>query len=43
MVMCGAVSGAEPPKNPRNSINKELTMQGFTVAGREGTWMRVKR
>lgn len=31
VVMCGAVSGAEPPKNLRNFIHKELTMQGFTV------------
>ncbi len=35
IVMCGAVSGAEPPKNLRNFIHKELTMQGFTVTEHE--------
>ncbi len=35
VVMCGAVSGAEPPKNLRNFIHKELTMQGFTVTAHE--------
>lgn len=35
IVMCGAVSGAEPPRNLRNFIHKELTMQGFTVTEHE--------
>lgn len=35
VVMCGAVAGAEPPKNLRNFIHKELTMQGFTVTAHE--------
>ena len=35
IVMCGAVAGMEPPKNLRNFIHKELTMQGFTVTEHE--------
>ncbi|MDO5737209.1 MAG: NADP-dependent oxidoreductase [Propionibacteriaceae bacterium] len=35
IVMCGAVAGSEPPRNLRNFIHKELTMQGFTVTEHE--------
>ena len=35
IVMCGAVAGSKPPKNLRNFIHKELTMQGYTVTEHE--------
>ncbi|MEO7587403.1 MAG: NADP-dependent oxidoreductase [Arachnia sp.] len=35
VVMCGTVTGAQPPRNLRNLIHRELTMRGFTVTEHE--------
>lgn len=35
VVVCGAMSGAVPPRNLRNLIHQELTLKGFTVTAHE--------
>lgn len=51
VVICGAVAHASGPRNYRNMIYRDLTMQGFTVTAHEdlrerceaevGAWLRA--